>query len=130
MKEEKDRDLLRLTYDTVEWHEQITPGIHYRWACKLADIYAELERAKRTSRKIKTAILKRLRNTKDRHGKLLPQYLLKDMLYLDPQYEASEEIVLQLEVRYKKLEAFLEALKMKSSYIVGIQARKRDNRRL
>ena len=129
MKEDK-QDLLALTYDTVEWHERVTPGIHYRWACKLADLYHELEHAKRRQRKIRTNVLKRLRNYKDRHGKLLPQYLLKDMLYVDPEYEKAEEEVLLIEVRYKKLEAFLEALKMKSSYIVGIQARKRDQRRM
>lgn len=129
MKEDQ-RDLLRLTYDSVEWHEQITPGVHYRWACRLADLYAQLERAKRYQRKIRANILRRLRNAKDRHGKLLPQYLLKDLVAGDPEFEKAEETVLQLEVRHKKLEAFLEALKMKSSYMVGLQARKRDQRRM
>lgn len=129
MKEDQ-RDLLRLTYDSVEWHEQITPGVHYRWACRLADLYAQLERAKRYQRKIRANILRRLRNAKDRHGKLLPQYLLKDLVAGDPEFEKAEEVVLQLEVRHKKLEAFLEALKMKSSYMVGLQARKRDQRRM
>ncbi len=116
-------ELLEINIENVEEHETRTPRLIYHLGYNAAKLWRLSNERKKAHTRSEARATEKFSAETGSNGKPLTAKVIDSKVDLEPEVQRSWNSYIEVEMQRRQVEAMLDAMQRKSSYIPGLQGR-------